>query len=126
MSANRARNTGPERRLRAALRSLGIRGYALNPQSLPGRPDLVFRQKQLAVFVNGCFWHRCPHCSPSTPKTNVEFWQAKFRANRTRDQRKLAQLRRLGWATLTLWECQIRDSPTDAARRVSRRLGITS
>jgi len=122
MSANRARNTGPELLLRAALRKIGVRGYILHSGSLPGRPDLAFRRRRLAVFVNGCFWHRCPYCAPSVPKTHIEFWQAKFDANRRRDRRKVARLRRQGWATLTLWECRIRADPLVAAVRISRHL----
>lgn len=126
MSANRARNTGPELRLRSALREIGVRGYALHLRGLPGRPDLAFRGRRLAVFVNGCFWHRCPYCGPSTPKSNVKFWQAKFDANRDRDRRKLAELHLEGWKTLTLWECRIRADPVGAAERIARRLSRIS
>lgn len=123
MSSNRARNTGPEIRLRSALRAIGVRGYRLHSRAVPGRPDLVFRDRRVAIFVNGCFWHRCPYCDPSTPKSNVGFWQAKFDANKRRDRRKVAELHQLGWATLTLWECRIRADALAAAKRVARRLG---
>lgn len=126
MSANRARDTRPELRLRTALRSIGVRGYRLHSRQLPGRPDLSFRASRLAVFVNGCFWHRCPYCKPTLPKSNVDFWRAKFRANQARDRRKLAQLRQQGWATLTLWECRIGADPLGMAARISRRVGAPS
>ena len=60
MSANRAKNTSPELALRKALWQLGHRGYRLHPKNIPGRPDISFTSKKLAIFVMGCFWHRCP------------------------------------------------------------------
>ena len=56
MSRIRARDTGPELRLRRELFKMGVRGYRLNCR-LAGKPDLVFIRKRLAVFIDGCFWH---------------------------------------------------------------------
>jgi DNA mismatch endonuclease (patch repair protein) len=112
MQANRGKNTGPELELRRLLRDAGYPGYRLHWKKAPGHPDIAYPGRRVAVFVNGCFWHRCPHCSPSVPKSNSEFWQAKFAANRERDSRKTAELEDAGWTVLTVWECQIRDDPT--------------
>lgn len=109
MSANKGRDTKPEISLRKALWSASLRGYRLHAKSLPGRPDISYSQKKLAVFVNGCFWHRCPHCNPNEPKSNKEFWQRKFKANIERDARKIELLNSIDWQTITLWECQIRN-----------------
>jgi DNA mismatch endonuclease, patch repair protein len=122
MSANKARNTGPERRLRTELLKIGARGFRLNSATTPGRPDLLFPSRRVAVFVHGCFWHRCPHCNPPMPKSHVEFWERKFSANRRRDARKARILRREGWAVLTVWECQLRNDSHRAAMRVLARL----
>lgn len=122
MSANRGRGTSPELRLRNALRDIGVRNFQSNFSAIPGRPDIAFPGRRLAVFVNGCFWHRCPHCGPSTPKTHVAFWSAKFAANKARDARKLRELRERGWATLSIWECRLKRDPKRAAGRVVRRL----
>ena len=75
MSANRAKNTKPEIILRKALWSADLRGYRLHPKNIPGRPDIAFTSKKLAIFVMGCFWHRCPKCGYPLPKNNQQFWK---------------------------------------------------
>lgn len=107
MSAIKAKNTKPELILRKALWENGIKGYRLHWKKIPGKPDISFVGKKIAIFVNGCFWHRCPHCNPSTPKSNIEFWKNKFNKNIERDITKKIELKQLGWKTLTLWECEI-------------------
>lgn len=107
MSRIRGKNTKPEVKVRKELWERGLRGYRLHRKGLPGRPDLSYAKYRLAIFINGCFWHRCPHCSPSFPKTNRDFWKEKFERNTERDVRKRQELERLGWTVLTLWECQI-------------------
>jgi DNA mismatch endonuclease (patch repair protein) len=106
MSRIRAKDTRPEYAVRKIAHSLGYR-YRLHVKELPGTPDLVFRRFRKVVFVNGCFWHR-HNCRQgrSFPKTNREFWTTKFQENRKRDKKKRAELRRLGWDVLVLWQCQ--------------------
>ena len=108
MSAIKAKNTKPELLLRKTLWYHGIRGYRLHWKKVPGRPDIAFPGKKIAIFVNGCFWHRCPLCNPSFPKSNVEFWTNKFTKNIERDQLKNQELKELGWTVLTIWECEIK------------------
>lgn len=108
MSAIKAKNTKPELTLRKALWAAGLRGYRLHWKKVPGRPDIAFPGRKLAIFVNGCYWHRCPHCQPSMPKTHTDFWEAKFARNTERDARKVAELQAAGWQVLTIWECQIK------------------
>ena len=110
MSANKAKNTKPEIQLRRALWSKGIRGYRVHPKALPGKPDLAFTTKKVAVFINGCFWHRCPICNYQLPKTNTAFWEKKFERNVRRDQEKIKSLKTTGWKVLTIWECEIRSA----------------
>ncbi len=107
MRANKAKNTKPELLLRQALYDNGLRGYRLHWKKAPGRPDIAYPGKRIALFVNGCFWHRCPHCNPSFPKTNKLFWQKKFQANAERDKRKKKELKKEGWVVIVVWECQI-------------------
>ncbi len=111
MQANRGKDTGPELKLRKLLREAGYSGYRLHWKKAPGRPDIAYPGRRVAIFVNGCFWHRCPHCNPPTPKSNREFWEAKFAANAERDARKNAELVAAGWTVLTVWECQIETAP---------------
>lgn len=107
MSAIHAKHTKPEILLRRALWSACLRGYRLHSKQIPGRPDVLFPSRKTAIFVNGCFWHRCPHCKPNMPKSNIEFWTAKFERNQERDLRKIRQLQSIGWQVLTIWECEI-------------------
>ena len=120
MSANKGRDTGPELRLRRALWMSGRRGYRTNIKRLPGSPDIVFSRKRLAIFVHGCFWHRCPKCKPSSPKSNPDFWMKKFERNEERDARKLEELNSLGWRTIVVWECEIRSNLGIVVSRIDR------
>ena len=109
MRANRARDTGPERRLREALRAAGLGGYRLNWRKAPGRPDIAYPGRKLAIFVHGCYWHHCPRCYPNLPKSNPDFWARKFELNRERDARKRRGLESVGWTVIEAWECDVRD-----------------
>ena len=117
----KGRDTSPEVRLRKALWALGVRGWRLDVRTLPGRPDLAFRRAQLAVFIDGCFWHGCPrHCR--MPSSNQAYWTRKIERNRERDRAAGRDLRRRGWRALRLWEHQVRRDPAAAAARVARAL----
>lgn len=114
MQANRSKNTGPELKVRAALREAGLTGYRLHWKKAPGHPDICFPGRRVAIFVHGCFWHRCPHCVPSRPKTHPEFWEAKFARNRARDARDNALLVSAGWTVIVVWECRLKKGRLDA------------
>lgn len=120
MSANKAKDTKPELTLRKALWKNGLRGYRLHWKKVPGRPDIAYSKKKIAIFVNGCFWHRCPYCNPSTPKTHKSFWLNKFKKNIERDQRKVKELRELGWKVITVWECQIKKNVVHCALKIGK------
>ncbi len=120
MKANRARETGPEVRLRQELRRLGVVGYRKNWRAAPGRPDIAFPAKKVAVFVHGCFWHRCPHCALSLPRSNTAYWESHFRQNELRDARKISDLTKLGWRVRVVWECELRKAPTKCARDIRK------
>lgn len=109
MSGIRGRDTLPELTVRRALHSAGLR-YRVDVRSLPGRPDIVFPSRLVAIFVHGCFWHRHQGCRfATTPATRPEFWQTKFAQNVARDERVRRQLEAAGWAVVTVWECETRD-----------------
>lgn len=119
MQGNKRRDTKPELLVRQRLRTAGLTGYRLDWAKAPGRPDIAFPGRKVAIFVNGCYWHRCPHCSPSVPQKNVEFWEAKFRRNVERDKRALTELEELGWLAITIWECELkRDRIDETMERV--------
>ncbi len=115
----RQRGTAPEVAVRAILASLHARYRSAN-RDLPGSPDLANRRRHWAIFVHGCFWHAHPGCVKATvPKRNRAFWQDKFAANTARDRRAVTALRRLGFRTLVIWECELARS-TRVARRIKR------
>lgn len=120
MRGNRSKNTKPEITLRKSLWKNGMRGYRLHEKLLPGRPDIVFRAKRIVIFVNGCFWHRCPKCSKTLPKSNQPFWIEKFNKNKDRDLKNIATLEGLGWRVLTMWECQIRKDISECINILER------
>lgn len=110
MRGNVSNDTSPELLLRSALWKSGIRGYRKHFMRLPGRPDVVFPSYRLAIFVHGCFWHRCPKCNISTPQTNPQYWEEKLSRNVDRDKRVFSQLEQAGWHAMRLWECEIHHS----------------
>jgi len=110
MSANKRRDTSPELELRRLLRKNGVGGYRLHCD-VPGRPDISYPGKRVAIFVNGCYWHRCPKCDLPLPKNNTAFWEEKFRKNVERDGIKIASLESSGWTVITVWECELKNNP---------------
>lgn len=107
MQRIRSKNTTPERVVRSALHSRGLR-YRLHTRVLGTRPDLVFRSKRIAVFVHGCFWHGHDCHLFRLPKSQSEFWRSKISGNRQRDRRVTRTLLREGWCVATVWECALR------------------
>jgi DNA mismatch endonuclease (patch repair protein) len=120
MRAVRSRDTAPELAVRKMLRSLGFIGYRLHRKELPGKPDVAFLKRRKAIFIHGCFWHGhdCPRGSRK-PSTNVGYWLPKIERNRQRDTECVAALNQLGWSSLTVWECELRDSGALAAKLTS-------
>jgi DNA mismatch endonuclease (patch repair protein) len=110
MQGNKRRDTTPELRMRKLLREAGFPVYCLQWMKVPGRPDIAYPGRKIAIFVNGCFWHRCPRCNLPLPKSNQAFWKAKFRRNTEREQRKIDELEALGWTVFVVWECELKDS----------------
>jgi DNA mismatch endonuclease, patch repair protein len=108
MSRNKSRGAkSTERRLRSILVRAAIVGWNLGHDSgLPGRPDFIFLGDQVAVFVDGCFWHGCRRCR-SIPISNRPFWLEKIETNRSRDRRNVRKLRSMGWNVVRIWEHEL-------------------
>lgn len=81
---------------------------------MPGRPDVAYPGRKVAVFVNGCYWHRCPICKPPPPRTHGEYWTPKFDKTVERDKGRVQELEAAGWQVFTIWECELRRSPSEA------------
>lgn len=110
MGNQKRRDTAPEVALRKALWSRGWR-YRVDHKVVgrKRRVDLAFTRLGVAVFVDGCFWHGCPHHA-TTPKANREWWEQKLAANVARDRDTDRALHDAGWAVIRVWEHE------DAAR----------
>lgn len=122
MQANRSKNTKPELELRRLLRDAGYPGYRLHWKRAPGHPDIAYPGRKVAIFVNGCFWHRCPRCNPPVPKSNPEFWNTKFATNQERDTRQTSDLVTAGWTVVTVWECELKRNPAEAVAQIENAL----
>jgi DNA mismatch endonuclease, patch repair protein len=117
MSRARGRgNKATELALMQMFRQRGITGWRRN-QKIFGKPDFIFRQARLAVFVDGCFWHGCPRCY-RRPKSNREFWDAKIARNRERDRQVTIELRSLGWRVVRIWEHDLPNRAGVCIRRI--------
>lgn len=106
MQANRRRDTKPERLLRSALHQQGYRfrvDLPVRAGDRTVRPDIVFPRVRVAVFVDGCFWHRCPRHGVK-PHHNSAYWQAKLDRNVERDRLVTCALQAEGWNVLRIWE----------------------
>jgi DNA mismatch endonuclease (patch repair protein) len=112
-------NDSTERRLRSALVKAKIKGWRTQAKDLPGSPDFVFDGKQLAVFVDGCFWHGCPRCY-RRPGSSRNYWDEKVRRNMARDRRVAARLRRSGWSIIRVWEHSLSEPEKVIARIKSK------
>lgn len=119
MRANKGKDTKPEMVVRRLLHSMGYR-FRLHRRDLPGTPDVVLPRWRKAIMVHGCFWHGHQGCRLAhIPATRAEYWAPKLAANRERDARKLAALRKAGWSVAVVWECQTA-RPQALARRLGR------
>lgn len=113
-------NTKPELALRKALWNAGLRGYRLNWNKVVGSPDIAFTTKKIAIFVHGCFWHRCPTCKRPVPKKNFAYWKDKFKKNVSRDKRILLELKKQKWIVFTVWECEIKKNLPRMVNNINR------
>jgi DNA mismatch endonuclease (patch repair protein) len=105
MAAVKSKDTTPEMVVRRLVHGMGYR-YRLHVAGLPGNPDLVFAALQKIIFVSGCFWHMhgCGRCR--IPASRRSYWVKKLERNAARDKRVERALRRNGWRTMVVWECQ--------------------
>jgi DNA mismatch endonuclease (patch repair protein) len=119
MSRIRGKDTGPEMLLRKGLWKMGFR-YRIH-YKLPGRPDVVFVSRRIAIFVDGCFWHGCPDHGVR-PKTNSAFWNKKILGNMDRDQKNRKLLEKEGWTVLRFWEHEIEKDSEGLLKRLKHLL----
>ncbi len=121
MSGIRGRDTKPELFVRKALHARGFR-YRLGGAGLPGRPDLVFPSRKIAIFVHGCFWHRHECRYFKWPDSNSDFWVQKISKNVERDTSNVSALEAMGWRVCVVWECELRETRYQLPNHVIERL----
>ncbi len=110
MSLIRSSNTKPEILVRKILYALGFR-FRLHQKNLPGKPDIVLKKYNTVIFVHGCFWHQHKRCKRANiPKSNQSYWSPKLEHNKKRDVLHKKDLKKLGWKTITIWECEIKNA----------------
>lgn len=117
MRSIRSKDTKPEMVVRKLLTNLGYR-YRLHRKEILGKPDIVFIGRKKAIFVHGCFWHGHENCKKAKIP-EIEFWQKKIRRNIERDSIILAKLDSLGWKTIIIWECELKNITSIQERLVS-------
>jgi DNA mismatch endonuclease (patch repair protein) len=119
MRAVKGKHTKPELAVRKLLSAMGYR-YRLHRKDLPGNPDVVLPGRRAAVFVHGCWWHghACKR-GARIPVTNVDYWTGKIARNKARDAAARRGLRKAGWRSMIVWECELK-RPERAAARMRR------
>ena len=116
MSRIRGKDTKPEVILRKALWASGHRYKIRN--NLPGKPDIIFPGKRVAVYVDGCFWHQCPEHYVK-PKSNAKFWERKIAGNVARDAKNNRTLNEIGWSVIRIWEHEIKENPLGSVEKIA-------
>ena len=109
MGRIKGKNTIPEIAVRKYLFNKGFR-YRLHNKTISGKPDISNKSKKIAIFINGCYWHRHGCKRTTTPKTNTKFWNEKFERTVLRDQKNYKLLSEKNWNVFVLWECKIPDT----------------
>jgi len=120
MSSIRGKNTKPEMIIRKMLWEGGKR-YRIHDSSVFGTPDISNKRKNVAVFIDGCFWHGCKRCYKE-PKSNTEFWRKKIIRNKKRRKLVKSKLRREGITILQFWEHQVLANPQMVTQKISKHL----
>lgn len=125
MQAVKGKGTRLEKRLFSMLAGMRVKGWKKNVDSIAGKPDVVFESQQVAIFVDGCFWHGCPHCKRKLPQTNRKYWKRKIERNIALAKSHNKRLRADGWTVIRIWEHETNGS-TDTQRiktKILRALG---
>jgi DNA mismatch endonuclease (patch repair protein) len=108
MQAVKGKGTSLERRLFSMLAGMRLKGWRKNASDIAGKPDVVFDDDCVAIFIDGCFWHGCPHCQRTLPATNREYWKRKISRNVALAQSTNRRLHKQGWAVIRIWEHEMR------------------
>jgi len=115
MSRIRSKWTSQEKKIHNYLKSHKIK-HEMYPKT-NGKPDILLSNTKTAVFLHGCFWHKCPKCYKK-PKTNKKYWTVKIENNVKRDQKNSKSLKKLGFNVIHIWEHQVKDNFESVLKRI--------
>jgi len=104
MSKIRSSKTKPELKIKKLMK---LFGFTYQPKGIIGRPDFADKKRKISVFVDGCFWHKCPR-HYKKPKSNSEYWKQKIKRNIKRDKEVTEKLKSDGWKVIRIWECELK------------------
>lgn len=123
MSHIKSKNTSIELLVRRRLFAMGYR-YRVNYKELPGKPDIVFTKKKIAIFIHGCYWHGhdCGSRYAHSSRSNRAYWGPKIERTKQRDLKHIQALEADGWKVIVLWECQIKTDLEDVLRDLTQEL----
>lgn len=122
MARVKTKDTAPEVELRRALWAAGIRGWRLHPRRVPGRPDIAWLGRRIAVFVDGAFWHGHPDYYWGQ---SGKFWDEKIDRNRSRDEKVTRDLLERGWTVLRIWDFEVERDASRCVETIRSVLGTT-
>lgn len=116
MKAVKGKGTRLEKCLFAMLAGMSLNGWNKNAGNIIGKPDVVFKEEKVAIFIDGCFWHGCPVCKRKLPDTNRQYWKKKITRNIELAKKNNQRLRREGWSVIRIWEHEMKN--IDARRLI--------
>ena len=118
MSQIRGTRTKPELIVKEIIDGRKLR---YQPKGIPERPDFANKSKKIALFIDGCFWHKCPRCY-KPPKSNRKYWKAKVERNTKRDKHVNRKLKRQGWTVIRFWEHQVKENKLHIIKKINKQL----
>jgi len=116
MARVRSRDTQLEIRFRRALWASGLRGWRCHVSSVFGTPDISWRGRRVAVFVDSAWWHG--HPSRWKPGRLEKRWDEKIKRNRSRDEAVNGRLVQEGWTVIRIWDFEIQKDCDACVARV--------
>jgi len=112
----RSQGTKPELAIIKELKRRKIY-FAINVKKIYGKPDIVFRRKKIAIFIDSDFWHGHPQRF-IMPKTNLDYWKKKLKRNKDRDILVNQKLTEMGWHVIRIWEYDIKKNLEDCVQNI--------
>lgn len=119
-SVKSQKNKSTELKLIKLFKENKIKGWKRN-YKIFGKPDFVFLNHKVAIFVDGCFWHG-HKCRNTTPSSNTEYWENKFSKNKARDKIVNSHLKKLNWTVIRIWECELKNKPDKILKKILNKL----